>query len=337
MANSEKNRQIVILTVFATILVVIGHSDITNDYKKLWIYKWIYSFHMPLFFFISGFLFCFTLPVEKLKKTSFLSFVKKKSIRLLIPFLFINTIIFIIKSKFISDQSILQHPVNLDFNSFLMSTFFSPMGFMWFLPALFTVFVSVFKIYKVLRTRSINGCRGGLFGFILTIGLLIVATLYLPHINFMQISQAIYFATFFLLGILYCDYKSKIDHVLKKYWLIIGGSFLIASVSLYFTSYIAAFCGIGFSLAFSLLLESKCSDRLVDLSAFSYTVFLLSYFPQMFIRGPIQHMVPHINQYILSCVSFLSGLIVPVWIGMIALKIKNKHTQITHIFKLIGL
>lgn len=336
MARVAKNRQIVILTIFATVLVVIGHSDITDDFKQLWIYKWVYSFHMPLFFFISGFLFCLTLPVEKLRGTTFLSFVKKKSVRLLIPFIFINTIIFIIKSKFIGDQSMLQHPVAMNLESFLNSTFLTPMGFMWFLPALFTIFITIFYGFKILKTKNLSelsylGC------FLITIFLLILAHYYLPHIRFMQIGQAIYYATFFLTGILYCDYKDKIDFYLKKYWFIGGIILLGCSVSLYFSDYVAAFCGIGFSLILALLLESKCSDKLVELSGFSYTVFLISYFPQMFIRGPVAHMFPQINQYLLSGLSFLVGLLIPVGIGMIALKVKSKQTNLKHINKLIGL
>ena len=60
----KRNKEIALLTLFAMTLVVAGHSDITLDYKKLWIYKWVYSFHMPLFFFISGFLFCLTNPIK---------------------------------------------------------------------------------------------------------------------------------------------------------------------------------------------------------------------------------------------------------------------------------
>lgn len=159
MTTKYKNRQIVLLTLFAMTLVVIGHSDISLDFKKLWIYRWIYSFHMPLFFFISGFLFCLTMPLEKLKTTSMFSFMKKKLVRLLIPFLFINTIIFIIKSTFIKDSSLMQHPVSMDFESIIDSTLFHPMGFMWFLPALFSIFIIVFPIYKYVKASNLN--KGG--------------------------------------------------------------------------------------------------------------------------------------------------------------------------------
>lgn len=157
MIAKEKNRQIVLLTFFAMTLVVAGHSDITSDFKDLWIYKWAYSFHMPLFFFISGFLFALK---YQLKSISFGAFVKKKAIRLLVPFLFINTVIFIIKANFIKDVSLMQHPVEFTMASFLDSTFFNPMGFMWFLPALFVVFIIAVLFRMVLIISGING--GGL-------------------------------------------------------------------------------------------------------------------------------------------------------------------------------
>lgn len=49
----NKLTQVSFLFVFATLLVVIGHADITLDYKDLWIHKWcihficLYSFWCP--------------------------------------------------------------------------------------------------------------------------------------------------------------------------------------------------------------------------------------------------------------------------------------------------
>ncbi len=48
----ERNQALDILKGFAIILVVIGH--IGSDWP--WLIKWIYSFHIPLFFSISGFI-----------------------------------------------------------------------------------------------------------------------------------------------------------------------------------------------------------------------------------------------------------------------------------------
>ena len=97
----KKLTQVSFLFVFATLLVVIGHADITLDYRDLWIYKWVYSFHMPLFFFLSGFLFAYTYPANKNARNEILSIHEEKGQAALIAFLFINSVIFVIKSRFV--------------------------------------------------------------------------------------------------------------------------------------------------------------------------------------------------------------------------------------------
>lgn len=153
----------------------------------------------------------------------------------------------------------------------------------------------------------------------------------------MQISQAVHFLTYFLLGILYCDYKSLIDSFIRKYWILIGGLFLILSISLALPKSMNAICGIGFSVTFALVLEKWCPDRLVKMSGLCYVVFLLSYFPQMFIRGPISHRFPEINQYFFSGISFLLGLFVPLCFGLLFLKLKRRYNTLNHFGLLIGL
>ena len=68
------------LKATAVLLVILGHSiQYTNSkYDNDFIFKFIYSFHMPLFFFVSGFLLGYT------KRENFIS---KRIKNLLIPFL----------------------------------------------------------------------------------------------------------------------------------------------------------------------------------------------------------------------------------------------------------
>ncbi len=127
----------------------------------------------------------------------------------------------------------------------------------------------------------------------------------MPKISFIQISSAIHYLTYFLLGILYCEYKPSIDGFIRKYWILIGLVFLILSISLILPKSVSALCGILFSVTFALILEERCSDKLVKISGLCYAVFLLSYFPQMFIRGPIAHRFPEVNQYIFRDLFFV--------------------------------
>lgn len=63
---------------FGILLVVLGHTSQTND-----LVSWIFSFHMPLFFIISGMLF---------HERQFLDSFKRKAVRLLVPYVFFGTV-----------------------------------------------------------------------------------------------------------------------------------------------------------------------------------------------------------------------------------------------------
>ena len=274
----NKLTQVSFLFVFATLLVVIGHADITLDYKDLWIHKWVYSFHMPLFFLVSGFLFAYTHPENKMKGMRFFPFIWKKVKRLLLPFLFINSVIFVIKSRFVS-ADLMQHPLTFSFSSWVESLLFHPIGFMWFLPALFMIFV-FFSLLRKWICVNIYLQMGGVI-------LLFVLSRVIPDLSFMQISSAVHYSVYFGLGILYCIYKGRVDAILSRYrGAMLLGSFVL-SAGLIPVKVMAALVGIAFSLTLSLAVEKHCGDRMIRLSGFTYTVFLLSYFPQMFIRGPI--------------------------------------------------
>lgn len=75
----------------AILLVICGHVILANLKDALDthpVYTWIYSFHMPLFFFISGYLISYS------SKNMGLKVVKKKSLTLLIPFFLWSFVLF---------------------------------------------------------------------------------------------------------------------------------------------------------------------------------------------------------------------------------------------------
>lgn len=69
---------------FAIILMVFGHSSIPKS-----ISNYIWSFHMPLFFIISGFLY------NASKYKSPLSLIKKRYYTLIIPYIFFSIFAFV--------------------------------------------------------------------------------------------------------------------------------------------------------------------------------------------------------------------------------------------------
>lgn len=102
MTNIRKDdRLMAFLSIWGIILVVIGHSGFTSPdiANRLSIFhQWIYTFHMPLFFFISGYL--YSLTNRSFQQIDNRRFIAKKFNRLLIPYFVLGVVIFIIKYVF---------------------------------------------------------------------------------------------------------------------------------------------------------------------------------------------------------------------------------------------
>lgn len=109
-------------------LVVIGHCINISSFLG----KWIWSFHMPLFFIISGL--CF----NPSKNPLFVPFLLKKSKTLLLPLVIFSILIILIKSAI--------SPDGFDFNT-LKTNF--PNGAYWFIFVLFFSEILFFSINKI--------------------------------------------------------------------------------------------------------------------------------------------------------------------------------------------
>lgn len=135
--------EITLLRAIGILLVVLGHSDIGGQ-KTPALYPFVetvvYSFHMPLFMFISGFVFMHS--SHNKNKFDFANFIKKKIIRLFIPSSLILTIAFLLRK-------VLVHAKGTGVDSFSIINFFKmfflkdylPIEFYWFIFTLFEIFL----------------------------------------------------------------------------------------------------------------------------------------------------------------------------------------------------
>lgn len=125
---------------FAILLVVMGHLlDKSLLIEENILNRLIYSTHMPIFMYLSGF---FALKNTDVTYT-LISFLKKKAIRLIIPYLTIGVIYGLLKSDSLS-----------------ISQIYNNMGGYWFFPALFLCmfFVYILKfITSKLNKKDILG------------------------------------------------------------------------------------------------------------------------------------------------------------------------------------
>ena len=131
------------LKALGIFLVIFGHI-IPDSYLK----QYIYSFHVPLFFFVSGYLF-------DRSKYNFWQFLRKKFATLIIPYLFFATFsylfwFFIVRNLSISGKALAIDPLN-PFIGILYGIgsgdWSVPMNIaLWFLPCLFVVEIIFFFI-----------------------------------------------------------------------------------------------------------------------------------------------------------------------------------------------
>jgi fucose 4-O-acetylase-like acetyltransferase len=146
---------ITFLQFIGPIFVILGHSINgmpSNDAYYTFAKEWIYVFHMPLFFFISGYLFSFK---DGLENKSYGKFILAKFQRLLIPYLVWNFLFIIPKilmSNFLVD--------NVEFSlSKILKLIITPRamiwGHTWFLAALFLLFLLA-PIFNIIMRSEKN-------------------------------------------------------------------------------------------------------------------------------------------------------------------------------------
>lgn len=122
---------------FALLLVTMGHIYMSNTTEGAMnpVCQMIYSFHMPFFFFLSGFMLALTHGVEK-KGSKY--FVVRKTQTLLLPW---------------ASFALVVHPL-LERGAYLPSLSslnFYPIGTYWFLPLLFIFMILWLLSYETIK------------------------------------------------------------------------------------------------------------------------------------------------------------------------------------------
>lgn len=142
MNNNKDNRleYIDMIKGFGILLVILGHAYSVNGIRI-----WIHSFHMPLFFIISGCLFYHTESIKKSMHKLFKSRIKS----LLIPYIVFNTIFILINyvlSAFSFTSLINDINIIIRLNGLVA---------LWFLPALLISELGFAIISKILKNDKL--------------------------------------------------------------------------------------------------------------------------------------------------------------------------------------
>ena len=235
------------LRVALILLVVIGHA--TRMFSPMGVFseripvdpilslitKVIYSFHMPLFVMISGYV--YGICVQKSKDyMSFYPVVRKKILRLLVPYLFWGI-------SFVAPIMIALSITKLSYLEFVRSGILLSLDSrqLWYLAALFLIFLLVhggrlvlgyLKVYNKIPLA------------VKCLVFIIVAFLlrYLPLPACFQISNAIYYLPYFIGG--YFIKRADLNSVLDRILLLVGVIIICYSLGLIGSISIVVFCSL---------------------------------------------------------------------------------------------
>ncbi len=144
---TNKNDRILWMDIakgIAMFLVCWGHENADPIFNN-----WIYSFHMPLFFMLSGMTFAFN------KETKVGKYIVKKAKGLLIPYVFLNIIV--IPLAYIDGAIV--HKSTQNIGEFLLGIVFSqqqsgfvlPSNTTWFIATLFLTDLAFFAFWKIFK------------------------------------------------------------------------------------------------------------------------------------------------------------------------------------------
>lgn len=301
------------MQTFGIILVVLGHStyQLGHAGQTPVVCEWLYTFHMPLFFFISGYLLRYTneqngrqladMPVFGKN-----GFITKKVKRLLVPYVIISSVAFIPKTMM---SAIAMRPVELSVWSYVGMLLYpqtNVIAFFWFLPTIFIIFCFALLAAKTrIKTNDL-----------LLIVVLATINLNTPDIGLMGLDTAIYNTIFFAAG--YIFRKQRLDNIVEHHATTITVTTFAISITLMFLPYsgvrfiISGLNGTLMSMALAHLYTAHGLHFLDHLEGASYTIYLLSWFPQVASQQVLIALVPGITWHVTTALAFFSGLYVPL-------------------------
>lgn len=184
---------------------------------------------------------------------------------------------------------------------------------LWFIATLFWFFLLT-PLWKIVLKRE--------WTMWLTLVVLTVLHFWYPDIELLCIGRAFNYAIWFYLGLVISK-TDLVEKVLGKHiWLTMVVGIVVYVAGKYSLSFITTLGGIVFSFAFALVADKYVPKLFFSFRNYTYQIFLMGIFAQMFIKIVFKHVnLPYFPSYLL-CITV--GLYVPVIISKIIERINWK-------------
>lgn len=323
MATKKINR-ILILQGWAILWVVIGHAPLLPIHEMpqpvyvSLLYDIAYSFHMPLFIFISGYLFRMT-RIER--HMPYREMISEKLQRLGIPFVVFTIIAMAVKSVFSADMA---RPATFSVGEFVNAVIFpgsGPLSELWFVATLMWYF-ALRPLWEILDSKPV--------------ATIIVLTIlfYMPEFtenNLLCYQQVIHYAIFFYLGTIARSkkisgtpslrYIAAICTTAIVYPIFVGGGISAA------LEIIVPVLGIFVSIILAIAADKYTPQIMSSFRDYSYQIYLMGIFVQIAIKMLYKHgIIPHYGIGYVLCIT--CGIYIPVLVSMAIKKLNNKYLKL---------
>lgn len=324
--------EIDVLYALGIILVVLGHSH-SNDWSSFSgtilesIITFIYIFHMPLFFFIAGFLF---LNSKSLLKIGYGKWMGNKAKRLLTPYIILSVIALVPKYYFENNgiTGLMQYLIKA-----ILIPRYGVWGHFWFLPVLLLLYL-VFGIWRIFVTNE--NLKNGIIGALIVSIVLYFFPFSTDWIGFGDFKEA---AIYFVMGMIW--YLILI-HTKIRYFKIISIIWCISGIviTLFFTQ---RFCENRLSMLLSAIIMISVCWQIAGIIGENYICQWLSdnNFTIYIYAWPFQAIVMAIcnsfglTWYFTTFCMFISGIISPALLIAAYKKLRVIHNEFFNL--LIGI
>ena len=326
----QKLNWLLILQGWAMLWVVIGHSPLKMDEtmpifaKRL--FDIAYSFHMPLFILVSGYLFYRTRLSSRIDscyngfKWTYKNIIMDKLKRLGIPFVVFTIVAMIMKVLFPGDMA---RPASFTVSEFIHAVLYpseGPLLEMWFVAVIMWMFV---------LTPLWELCLKSKFASIFVLVLLFLLQLNvdkLPIGTFLCLRDTARFGVYFYLGMLASKYAIVDKCEIYKYRIMTLSFVLYLCFQYIGFRFGVAMSAIAFSIVIALLLDRYAHKIFSSFRDYTYQIFLMSIFAQIAVKMIYKRVAlmdiavsyPMLVYVVFFVVCLFMGLYIPVLVSKIS-------------------
>lgn len=325
MVRKDKFTWLLLLQGWAMLWVVIGHAGLRffsegSPFDSFayclseYLFKIAYSFHMPLFIMISGYLFFLT---RIRKPMPYGKMLVDKLKRLGIPYALFTFLALILKSLLSKEVN---RPVSFSFGSYvegLIDPFHGPLQEMWFIAVILWSFVIIGAGHKLFFFNTKTSIFTLLFA-------LLLHYIPLPWPSLFALDRFSLFFVYFVIGVLLAKYS--IMEVLSQKTLLLVVSLLAYFIFMLLDGdlLVVSLFGSFFFWLLSYRVDKKFPELFSSFRNYTYQIFLIGIFFQILVKVLYTKLQVDGIYFFFYLICILVGLYVPVIISKLAGKLNSR-------------